>query len=169
MIQHRVYTFFIVSGSIFMFSGYGVITAPDAPLLFFTALFLFSYKRFLVSQQWSVTLLLAVSMAALVYSKYHAVLVIAFAVMSNLILLKRRRFWIAGILALIVTLPHFYWQFSHEFPSLQYHLAYRLENFKVKHVLEYLPNQMALMNPFTLGAAAFVVIKFEPSDQFTIV
>ncbi len=164
--NHRVYTFFIVSGSIFMFTGYGVITAPDTPLLFFTALFLYSYKRFLVSQKWTVTLLLAVSMAALVYSKYQAVLVIGFAVLSNLILLKRFRFWIAGILALILILPHFYWQFSHDFPSLQYHLAYRLENFKVKHVLEYLPNQLALMNPFTLGAAAFVVIKFSPSDHF---
>jgi hypothetical protein len=164
--NHKVYTFFIVSGSIFMFTGYGVITAPDAPLLFFTALFLYSYKRFLVSQKWNVTLLLAFSMAALVYSKYQAILVIGFTVMSNLILLKRFRFWIAGIFALIIILPHFYWQFSHDFPSLQYHLAYRLENFKVKHVLEYLPNQFALMNPFTLGAAAFVVIKFAPSDHF---
>jgi hypothetical protein len=162
----RVYTFFIVSGSIFMFTGYGVITAPDTPLLFFTALFLYSYRKFLVSQKWTFTLLLAVSMAALVYSKYQAVLVIGFAVLSNLILLKRFRFWIAGILALILILPHFYWQFSHDFPSLQYHLAYRLENFKVKHVLEYLPNQMALMNPFTLGAAAYVVLKFAPSDHF---
>jgi hypothetical protein len=162
----KVYTFFVVSGSIFMFTGYGVITAPDAPLLFFTALFLYSYRKFVHAQKWSFTLLLAVSMAGLIYSKYQAVLVIGFTVMSNLILLKRYRFWIAGILALILIFPHFYWQYSHDFPSLQYHLIYRLENFKWKYVLEYLPNQFILMNPFTLGAAAFVLIKYAPSDQF---
>jgi 4-amino-4-deoxy-L-arabinose transferase-like glycosyltransferase len=164
--NRKVYTFFIVSGSIFMFTGYGVITAPDAPLLFFTALFLYSFKKFIYLQKWSYTLLLAVAMAGLIYSKYQAVLVIGFAVLSNLILLKRFRFWIAGILALILIFPHFYWQYSHDFPSLQYHLVYRLENFKWKYVLEYLPNQFILMNPVTLGAAAFVLIKFPPLDHF---
>jgi hypothetical protein len=164
--NRRVYTFFIVSGSIFMFTGYGVITTPDAPLLFFTALFLYGYKRFIYSQKWSDTLLLAFAMAALVYSKYQAVLVIGFAVMSNIILLKRFRFWIAGILAIILVFPHFYWQYSHDFPSLQYHLVYRLENFKVKHVIEYLPNQLILMNPFTLGAAFYAIVKFYPSGNF---
>jgi hypothetical protein len=163
----RVYTFFIVATSIFIFTGYGVITAPDAPLLFFTALFLYSYRRFIGSPGLTVTMLLAFSMAALVYSKYQAVLVIGFAVLSNLNLLKRWRFWLAGIIALILVFPHFYWQFSHDFPSLQYHLVYRLDNFKVKHVLEYLPNQLVLMNPFTLGAAFFVLLKFVPSGDFS--
>jgi hypothetical protein len=164
--NHRVITYFIVSGSILMFSGYGVLTTPDAPLLFFTSLFLYSYKKFIGSKKWSVTLLFALAMAALVYSKYQEVLVIGFVVMSNFGLLKFNRFWIAGILALLLTSPHFYWQFSHDFPSLQYHLAYRLEIFKVKHILEYLPNQIALLNPFTFGAAAFALIKFAPSDKF---
>jgi hypothetical protein len=164
--NQKVYTFFIVSGSIFIFTGYGVITTPDAPLLFFTALFLYSYKKFISSLKWSFTFLLSFAMAGLFYSKYHAVLVIGFAILSNLVLLKRLRFWIAGILALILIFPHFYWQFSHDFPSFQYHLAYRLENFKVKHLLEYLPNQMILMNPLTLGAAFFTLVKFFPANQF---
>jgi len=161
-----VYTFFIVAGSICMFSGYGVITTPDAPLLFFTALLLFSYKKFIGSRKWSVTLLLAFAMAALVYSKYHAVLIIGFVVLSNFSLLRSYKFWIAAILALIIVSPHLYWQFSHDFPSFQYHLAYRLEDFELKHVLEYLPNQMALMNPFTLSATVFVLIKYAPAGQF---
>ena len=41
----KVTTFFIISFSIVMFMAYGVITAPDVPLLFFTALFLYSYKN----------------------------------------------------------------------------------------------------------------------------
>ena len=41
LIPRDIYTFFIIAASITMFSAYGVITSPDAPLLFFTALFLF--------------------------------------------------------------------------------------------------------------------------------
>ncbi len=162
----KVYTFFIVCGSIFIFTGYGVITAPDAPLLFFTALFLYIYKKFIDSRKWSVTLLLGLAMAGLVYSKYHAVLVIGFTVLSNLNLLKRVRFWIAGLFAILLITPHIFWQFSHDFPSLQYHLAYRLEDFRPKHILEFLPNQLILLNPFTLGAAAYVLIKYTPAGAF---
>jgi hypothetical protein len=161
-----VYTFFIVCGSIFIFTGYGVITTPDAPLLFFTAMFLFIYKKFIDSRKWSVTLLLGLVMAALVYSKYHAVLVIGFTILSNLNLFRRFQFWIAGTLAILLITPHFFWQFSHDFPSLQYHLAYRLENFNLKHILEFFPNQMILLNPLTLGAAIYVLVKFAPSGTF---
>ncbi len=164
--RQKLYTFFIIAGSVFMFTGYGVITSPDAPLLFFTALFLYAYKRFTNSPAWPVTLLLGFAMAALVYSKYQAVLVIGFAVMSNMNLLRHSRFRIAALLALLLIIPHGYWQFSHDFPSLQYHLSYRLENFQIKNVLEYLPNQMILLNPFTMGAAAFALIKFAPADTY---
>jgi len=164
--NRNIYTFFIVAGSLFMFSGYGVITTPDAPLLFFTSLFLFSYRKFISSDKWQFTLLIAFAMAALVYSKYQAVLVIGFALISNLRLVKNPRFWIAGVLAILLVSPHFYWQFSHDFPSFQYHLSYRLEEFKLKNVVEYLPNQIILMNPFTFVAVLFVLIKFKPSGPF---
>lgn len=162
----QINTFFIVSGSIFIFTGYGTLAMPDSPLLFFTALFLYVYKKFISSSQWSYTFLLAFAMAALVYSKYQAVLVIGFTILSNPGLLNRSRFWIAGVIAVILIFPHFYWQYSHDFPSLQYHLVYRMEDFELKHILEYLPNQFALINPFTLGAAIFVLIKYAPSGSF---
>jgi hypothetical protein len=149
-----------------MFSAYGVITSPDAPLLFFTALFLFAYKKFIGNQDWSSTLLLAVSMAGLVYSKYQAVLVIGFVILSNFRLLREFRFWLAGILALVLLTPHIYWQISNGFPSLQYHLIDRSAGFNWKYLIEYLPNQMAVFNPFTLGAAIYVLLKFKPSDEF---
>jgi 4-amino-4-deoxy-L-arabinose transferase-like glycosyltransferase len=164
--SRNVFTFFIVSGSICMFSGYGVISSPDAPLLFFTALFLFAYKKFAGSRKWPATLLLSLSMAGLAYSKYQAVLVIGFVVFSNFALLKNFKFWVAGILALAMLAPHFYWQYSHHFPSLQYHLAYRLEDFKWKNLIEYLPNQLALFNPLIFGAVIFVLIKYKLSGQF---
>ncbi|MCJ7449855.1 MAG: glycosyltransferase family 39 protein [Bacteroidales bacterium] len=163
----RVITFFIIAGSIIMFSAYGIITSPDAPLLFFTALFLYGYKKFLFEQKWSTAFLLSVSMAGLIYSKYQAVLVIGFVVLSNMHLLKTLKFWLAGILALILLAPHIHWQFANNFPSFQYHLVDRSEDFRFIYFLEYLPNQLAVFNPLTLGAVLYVLIKYRPADKFT--
>jgi hypothetical protein len=163
----KIITFFIISGSICMFTGYGILTFPDAPLLFFTALFLLAYKKFIAAQNWPVTLFLSLSIAGLGYSKYQGVLVIGFVVLSNLRLLGKFKFWFAGILALVLLSPHFYWQIANNLPSLQFHLVDRLEGFKWKSFFEYLPNQMALLNPFTLGAVIFVLLKYAPSGRFS--
>ena len=165
--SRKVIFFFIIAFSISLFPAYGAIAAPDTPLLFFTALFFLAYKKFIADYRWTSVFLLAVSMAGMVYSKYQAVLVIGFVILSNLRLLKMYRFWIAGILALILLSPHIYWQFSHDFPSLRYHLIDRSEGFRWLFLLEYLPNQMAVFNPLTLGAAVYVMIKHKPSGQFT--
>ena len=164
---NKVITFFIVSSSIVMFMAYGIITTPDVPLLFFTSLFLFSYKRFLEKEDWPFTLLLAIAMAGLVYSKYQAVLVIGFTVLSNFKLLLKYKFWIAGILALLLLSPHIWWQISNDFPSLQYHLVARSTDFRWKYFLEYLPNEMAVFNPFILGAVVYILVKYRPDDLFS--
>ena len=156
--------FFIIAGSISLFSVYGVLTSPDSPLLFFTALFFFAYKRFINDSGWKSVLLLATSMAGLVYSKYQAVLVIGFLILSNRRLLKMYRFWLAVIIALVILSPHIYWQISSGFPSFQYHLADRSEDFRWAFFFEYLPNQMAVFNPFTLGAVIYVMIRYKPAD-----
>ena len=59
----EVVTFFIISASIVMFSAYGVITTPDAPLLLFTALFIYAYKRFLYKEDCTAVVLLMIAMA----------------------------------------------------------------------------------------------------------
>ncbi|MBN2863219.1 MAG: glycosyltransferase family 39 protein [Bacteroidales bacterium] len=161
-----VVIFFIVAASISLFSFYGVLTAPDAPLLFFTALFLLAYKRFIKSPDWIVVVLLSVSMAGMIYSKYQAILVIGFTILSNLKLLRSFRFWLAGISGLIILFPHFHWQITNNFPSLQYHLVDRTEGFKWTYLLEYFPNQLAVFNPLTLGAVLWIMIKNKPAGQF---
>lgn len=163
----KVTTFFIISFSIVMFMAYGVITAPDVPLLFFTALFLYSYKKFLDREEWISVLLLALSMAGLVYSKYQAVLVIGFTVLSNFRLLLKYKFWLAGILALLLLSPHILWQISNGFPSFQYHLVARSTEFRWIYFFEYLPNEMAVFNPFTLGAVVYVLVKQRAEDLFS--
>jgi len=162
----KVITFFIISGSLVMFQVYGFITTPDSPFLFFVALFLNSYKKFLEKETWFSVLLLAVSMSGLIYSKYHAFLVIGIIILSNLKLLLRFKFWIAGLLALILLTPHIYWQVANGFPSFSYHISDRNNGFEWPCFLGFIPNQMAIFNPLTLGAVVFIIIKNKASNIF---
>ncbi len=159
--SRNVMLFFLLTASISLFSVYGVLTSPDAPLLFFTALFFFSYKNYINNNNWKSILLTALSMAGLIYSKYQAVLVIGIVILSNLKLLRDYRFWIAGVIALLILSPHIYWQISNDFPSFRYHLVDRSAGFRWNYFFEYLPNQMAVFNPFTLGAVIYVMIKYK--------
>ena len=60
-----VWTFFAIAASLVMFSVYGFITTPDAPLLFFTALFFYLYKRYLNTPTWPLALALGVTLASM--------------------------------------------------------------------------------------------------------
>jgi hypothetical protein len=162
----KVVLFFIVSASLVMFQVYGFVTTPDVPFLFFATLFLFCYKRFLKKESYLNAFLLALSMAGMVYSKYHAFLIIGLIFLSNIRLLSRYKIWLSGLLALLLLAPHFYWQISNDFPSFQYHLSDRSSSFKWRYFYEYLPNQLAVFNPFTFGAIVYILIKYKSRDVF---
>lgn len=164
--KNKVLLFFIIAASMVMFSAYGFITTPDVPLLFFTALFLYTYKKFLEKQSLVNALFIAVCMAGLVYSKYQGVMLIGLVVLSNLKLLKSGWFWMAGLLALGIAAPHFWWQYSNQFPSFRYHLVDRSSGFKWIYFFEYLPTQIAIFNPFTFGALVYVFSKKQGINDF---
>ena len=130
--------FFVWILSITLLHAYGFLSLPDTPLLFFTALFLWVYRRFLNQPGLSISIALGVCMAALMYSKYHAALVILFVLFSNLRLLKNRYAWLALGVSLLCYLPHLHWLYSHDFVSLEFHLFER-------------PNQPYNFSKFTLG------------------
>ena len=164
--KKQVTTFFIVAASMVMFTVYGFTTTPDVWLLFFTAAFLFVYKQFLRTSDWLQTILLAVTMAGLVYSKYQGVILIGLVVLSNIKILTNGKFWIAAVIGIALCMPHFYWQYANEFPSFTYHLVGRSKPFKWSYFFEYLPNQLVTFNPFTLGAVVYIFIKFRTKDLF---
>ena len=151
--------FFTIACSIVMFNIYGFVTTPDASLILFSALFLLVYQRYLEEKTWSKALLMGVMMALMVYSKYHAFLLVGLIVLSNLKLLKDGKFWVACLVALALLTPHILWQVSNDFPSFKYHLMQRNEPFRWSYFLEYLPNQLLIFNPFTFGAAVYVLMK----------
>lgn len=130
--------FFLLLFSMTLMNAYGFLTLPDTPLLFFTALFLLLYRRFLNNPTIWISIFMGVVMAALMYSKYHAVLVILFVFLSNLKLIKDRKAWLAVAVALGCYTPHFLWLYQNDFVSIKYHLYER-------------PNQAYSFTKFTLG------------------
>lgn len=171
-----VWIFFAVTASLVMFSVYGFVTTPDAPLLFFSALFFFLYRHYLNTPSWPTALALGLTMVAMFYSKYMAVLVVGFVLLSNLKLLKDYKLWVAVLLAAVLFVPHVIWQVRNGFPGLQYHLLDRNEGFHLQFLLEYLPNQLLVFNPVCFCLALYFCWKkrktdnlFERACLFTIV
>ena len=162
--NNNLIRFFAIISSVVMFVVYGFITTPDSPLLFFTALLLYAYKRFLANDSWGNSLLLSLSMAGLVYSKYHGGLVILLLICSNPRLLLNYKFWISGITALLLYLPHMIWQFENGLPSFKYHTTGRSRPFRINYLLEYLPGQALSFNPFIFFITLWILFIKKPKD-----
>ncbi|PKA97918.1 dolichyl-phosphate-mannose-protein mannosyltransferase [Flavobacteriaceae bacterium MAR_2009_75] len=160
--------FFILIFSMALLNAYGFFTLPDTPLLFFTALFLYVYKRFLQNTTWLWGIILGLTMAGLMYSKYHAALVIIFVLLSNLKLVTLRNAWLAVIVALLCYTPHFIWLYQNDFVTIKYHLFDRPNdpyNF-TKYTLGYLVNLIALFG-LTFPWVYWSLFKTIERDKFT--
>jgi len=123
-----VTNFIVLAFSMTLLNAYGFLTLPDTPLLFFCALFLLVYKYFVEKPGVLFALALGLVMAALMYSKYNAVVIIVFVLLSNLRLFTNKFAWLAVIIALLAYTPHFVWLYEQEFISVQYHLFERRNN-----------------------------------------
>ncbi|TMU55440.1 ArnT family glycosyltransferase [Flagellimonas algicola] len=160
--------FFLLLFSMTLMNAYGFFTLPDTPLLFFTALFLLLYKKFLEKPSIWTTIALGLVMAALMYSKYHAVLVILFVFLSNIKLVFNGKAWLAVVVALLCYVPHFMWLFEHDFVSIKYHLferpnqAYSFEKFTLGYIL----NLVAIFG-LLFYWVYYALIKDKDSDKFS--
>ena len=147
-----------LSLAILQISGFNAV--PDIPLIFFTALFFLCYKKFTTDQSWQNTLFLGLSIALLFYTKYHAVLIVLFTLLSNIRLLAKYKTYLAGFISLILFLPHLFWQMEHNWISIRYHLFESNVNaYKFSFTAEYLLGQLILAGPvagFILLPAAFL-------------
>ncbi len=141
-----VWLYFLLVISLAFLNVFGFITTPDTPLMLFIALFLFGFQRFLQFESWSSVFYLAIAMAGMMYSKYHGVLVIFFVVLSNLSILKKTKFWASAFIALLLFVPHLYWQYVNDFPSFRYHLSERgRDEYRVADSLMHFVNQIAIV------------------------
>jgi hypothetical protein len=140
--------FYAIAFSLVVIQIGGILAVPDSPLIFFTALFFFCYKKFIENSSWANTFLLGIVAACLLYSKYHGVLIIFFVLISNLKLFTNYKTYLAGIIALICFVPHLLWQYNHDWVSFRYHLFESNVNpYKFSYTTEYLAGQLLLAGP----------------------
>jgi hypothetical protein len=169
------FLFYAIALSLAVLQLTGFVAVPDTPLIFFTALFFLSYRRFLRQSSLLNTFLLGVVVAALLYSKYHAVLIVFFVLLSNLKLFRSYQTYLAGVIALLFFVPHLLWQYQHDWISFRYHLFESNVNpYKFSFTLEYIGGQILLAGPLAgivlLPAAFFYRSKnvFDRGLKFTL-
>jgi hypothetical protein len=164
--EQQSFIFYAIALSAAAIQVAGFWAVPDTPLIFFTALFFWCYKLFLERSSLLNTFLLGLAIACLFYSKYHAVLVVFFTLLSNLKLFTRYQLWLAGAIGFLLFLPHLWWQYDHDWISFRYHLFESNVNpYKIPFTADYILGQLLLPGPvagFILVPAAFL---YKPADQ----
>lgn len=128
----------------------GFLVFPDGPLLAFSAAFLFYYQKWLKTNNLKHASILGLCGAAMLYSKYHAGLFFVLIVLSNRALLRNAQFYLIAGISLMLFLPHVWWQFDHDFPSLRFHLVERSSAFEVKYALRFVGEQVMAVGPVLL-------------------
>ncbi|HSB92892.1 MAG TPA: glycosyltransferase family 39 protein, partial [Flavitalea sp.] len=155
--------FYSICGSIAVAQIGGIIAVPDLPLLFFVSLYFLLYKRFTQNMNLVNSFLLAVGISLMLYSKYHGVLIVLFTLLSNPRLLTRYQTYVAAVISFILFLPHIYWQFDHQLPSVQYHLFERnASHYKSAFTTEYILGQVALAGPLIGWLFLYASMKYKP-------
>ncbi|RRO19628.1 ArnT family glycosyltransferase [Flavobacteriaceae bacterium 14752] len=163
----QVLYFFGLAFSLPMFSAYGFITTPDSVLLFFFAGFTWAFKNFLNRRKTSDIFWLAIAITGMIYSKYHAFLILFLVMVMHWRLVKQKRFWLLFLMVFILVLPHFIWLYHNEFISFKYHLIERSHGFNIKYFLEFIPGQFGVLNPYFLSLFLILVFKKMEMDTFT--
>ncbi|MBL7745173.1 MAG: glycosyltransferase family 39 protein [Chitinophagaceae bacterium] len=162
----NAFLFYAITLSLAVLQVSGFVAVPDIPLIFFTALFFLLYKKFTEHHSLLNTFLLGICVAMLLYSKYHAVLIVFFTLLSNLKLLTRYQTYLAGVIALLLFSPHLWWQYEHNWVSFRYHLFESNVNvYKFRYTTEYILGQLLLAGPiagFILLPAAW---RYKPKNE----
>ncbi|MBR4995440.1 MAG: glycosyltransferase family 39 protein [Alistipes sp.] len=144
----------MISAAMLVLQLYGLVAVPDGPLLFFTAMFLLTFKRFTAGGRWA-WLTMGLSLGLLALSKYHGALVLLFALAANVgwFLRNSRKIaslMLSGVVALAVIVPHLWWQYNHDWVSFAYHLSDRNGNFAISNITDFLVNMLVVFSPFYL-------------------
>lgn len=124
------------------------MAAPDSPLVFFALLFLLALKKYISNDSYLLAGILGLIVAAMMYSKYHAIIFLASALIAVPSLLLRKSFWLIVIVSVAVFLPHVLWQFDHDLVSYKFNWVIREKSvWKPIILLDYLFGQLLLLGP----------------------
>lgn len=167
--KYQTTLFLIFAGSTVVIQLFGFISTPDSPLLFFCLLYLYALKRFFEKSTILNVFVLAFSMATVMYSKYHGLLLIVFSVLPLLPkLLKDLKFYLAVLVSLILYLPHLFWMYNHDFVPIRYHFSERNQgvHFEWDRALLYFVYYFLGMSPLISYFVIKSLVKFKPINEF---
>lgn len=149
--KKEIYLFNLLFFSFILFEVFSFISTPDAPLLFFSIFYLITLSRFIQKQNWINTILLGMSMALVTYSKYHGLLLISFSLLPLIShFYKEKKAYISILIALILYSPHLFWQYNHDFITINYHLVRRNVHggFEWENPTKYIGSIIYISSPF---------------------
>ncbi|MBL4586880.1 MAG: glycosyltransferase family 39 protein [Flavobacteriales bacterium] len=142
------------------------MAVPDSPLIFFTLIFLLLLKRYLERDSYGLAIILAVIVAALMYSKYHAIVLFGSVLLAAPKLLLRRSFWLLAILSIFLFLPHIFWQLEHDLVSFKFHWVVReKKTWDIMVLLDYLGVQLIMLGPVGI-ILVIALFKLKNLSQF---
>lgn len=147
--NHFFLTVFVFSFPLVHTHIAGFLAIPDIPLIFFSLLFLIAYKNFIQNQNWQNMVILGLIIPAMIYSKYHAFLIIGFTLISNIKLLKSKYFYGIVLISILLLIPHILWQINNQFPTFRYHLVERAKPLQLKYLSPYILGTIAVIGPLT--------------------
>lgn len=153
---------YLILLSIPLFNYLTIIAFPDSPLIAFSVIALYAYKKLLEEDNLWSSLFFGATLALMLYSKYHAVIFIFFILLSNLNLLRNKYFYISILLSGLLFIPHLLWQIHNDFPSFQYHLYGRASGFEFANLFQYVTQQILIIG---LGII-FIPFIYKPENQF---
>lgn len=160
LVKKDVWLYIAIVSSIFLIHMGSFLTAPDSPLFLFTALFYILFLKYLEKDSWKLALLLMLIVAAMMYSKYHAILVIAFAVLLNWRIMRRPSFWVLTLGGILLYGPHLYWLFSSGSSGMDYALSDRFDHpWTIGVTGNYIIGQLGATGPLVGILLLFAAIK----------
>ena len=144
----------------------GFLAIPDIPVVFFTALFLFFYKRYLAQNKIWLAIFLALVGACMLYSKYHGILILLFTFFANIKIARRASFWIIPVLIALLMLPHLMWQIKNNFPTLEYHLVTRSSGYQLSHTINFVYSQILIAGPLVALIVLYQAFAYSTASDF---
>ncbi|MCB9186287.1 MAG: glycosyltransferase family 39 protein [Flavobacteriales bacterium] len=144
----------------------GVFMAvPDSPLIFFTLVFLVLLREYLIEDKLITAIGLGIVAAALMYSKYHAIVLFASVIVAVPRLLLRKSFWLTALVGVLLFIPHIIWQFEHDLVSFKFHWVVREKKvWDIMVLLDYLAGQLIMLGPVGLILIVSLVKSKAKSD-----
>ena len=156
----------LVSAMIITHAG-GFITVPDIPLMFFTVVYLYLFKRYIEADTWVWIILTGIVIAILAYAKYHSLLVVLSTCLAVPLLWKRKTFYVLPVIIIPMLIPLFYWQYTHDWVTLKFQLLGRsTSEYHYDLVLNYLIGQIAVFGPIVSIVLFYCAWKYKADNDF---